>query len=298
MTNWLRAHVFIVVALGLTGAAEANAACTPPHVLTNGTVADASEVMENFDAVAACADAADNAAVKPSGTPSSGSIAVFASNKTVGSGNLTGDVTTSGSTTTTLAPSGVTPGTYTNATIAVDAKGRVTSAASGSGGGGQGAGLIQIQAITADGTSPSVVFSNIPQVFQDLVLTVVGQSETGAVNLHAYANGDTNDANYEHFTWNRWGVSGGPPRIATFPGLSVGAGFSIPVRTEFLAYASSVWMKDGMSEFSYRESAHFFNALYAWKWKNTAPITQLELKMIGSDIAAGTIFVLYGRGSL
>lgn len=50
---------------------------------------------------------------------------------------LTGDVTTSaGAVATTLANSGVTAGTYTLATVTVDAKGRVTSASSGSVSGG------------------------------------------------------------------------------------------------------------------------------------------------------------------
>lgn len=40
----------------LFGTVAAKAQCTVPNQLTNGQAADASEVMENFDAVAGCAD--------------------------------------------------------------------------------------------------------------------------------------------------------------------------------------------------------------------------------------------------
>jgi hypothetical protein len=70
------------------------AQCALPNQLTNGQAADASQVMQDFSAVADCADAA----VKPSGAPVSGNLTVFAGPKAIASGDLSGDCSTSGTT--------------------------------------------------------------------------------------------------------------------------------------------------------------------------------------------------------
>lgn len=64
----------------------ASAQCSVPHTLANGQVADASQVMDNFNTVAGCAEES----VKPTGTPQTGSIAVFSSDQTIAGGNLSG----------------------------------------------------------------------------------------------------------------------------------------------------------------------------------------------------------------
>lgn len=128
----ITAATFATAAIFL--ATPAFADCTVPHVLTNGQVADATQVMANFNAVAGCLDTA----VTVTGTPQTGAIAVFSGNEALSGGNLTGDVTTTGGTATTLSNTGVTAGTYTNATIMVDSKGRISGASSGTAGEGVG----------------------------------------------------------------------------------------------------------------------------------------------------------------
>lgn len=120
------------------------ASCPVPNTISNGQVADATAVMGNFTSVGDCA-------VSTTGSPTGGGLTIFSGSKSVTNGNLTGDVTTSGSAVTTLSPSGVTPGIYTGATITVDAKGRVTSA-SNMGPSGVAPGTYQNSTITVDAT--------------------------------------------------------------------------------------------------------------------------------------------------
>lgn len=288
---------YFTAAVTILSPSLANAACYVPHSLANGQVADASKVMDNFDAVAECVDDAANAAVTPSGTPVTGQVTVFSGSKSITGGNLTGDVSTSGGTVTALSATGVTPGTYSSATIAVDAKGRITAAANGTGSAGQ-PWLVLIADQVADGTSGTLTFTSIPQLYRDLIVVINGQSVNSVQELIVYANGDTNNGNYRNFTWNRFGNGTvAAPRIGTFPGLNIPSpGTSAQFEATFIGYSSTAWKKNALSNAQYEDTPNYFRNIFEWKWNNTAAITQLTFTIPSGNIANGTTFSLYGRG--
>lgn len=85
------------------------------------------------------------------GSGTSGQITDWTGSGTIGAGNLSGDVTTSGTLATTLATVNSNIGTFTNATITVNAKGLITAASSGSGGGSSAFPLTVSGTVTSGG---------------------------------------------------------------------------------------------------------------------------------------------------
>jgi hypothetical protein len=86
------------------------------------------------------------------GAPAAGNLARFSGPTSVTSGDLTGDVTTAGGLSTTLANTGVAAGAYTCANVTFDAKGRAVAAANGACG-GSGSPPVLVQSAGVKGTT-------------------------------------------------------------------------------------------------------------------------------------------------
>ncbi|MDP2129899.1 MAG: hypothetical protein Q8J79_03400 [Erythrobacter sp.] len=254
--------------------------CTVPNTLVNGQVADATDVMENFNAVANCVDSARGDTVTHEGTPATGEIAVFASPTGITGGNLTGDVTTSGSTATELAASGVTPGTYYNATVTVDAKGRVTFVESGPLGAGSGTlaftTLFNEPAYTLPaGTSTIIDVSTANEVM--IIGHLITKSASGTINIQFSVDGGATWVSTNVYLVDistAGAVGGSNPAIITSSSTSLARSFSLHVPN----------LKSATPKPFFGNRSGFFN--------NPAPITHVRIYTTAGNITGGSLTVL------
>lgn len=155
--------------------------------------------------------------------------------------------------------------------------------------------------VTLSSAQSSVVFSNIPQTYRDLYVTMQTGISSGGENVRMSLNSDTNGANYTLVTLS------GNGSTATASLQTSEATYGLSRRTDSSSYAGTslilsktIWLFDYSSTNKHKTSLFRSGLATAGvdlgvtRWASNQAITSITFDMWSSTFLAGSTFTLYG----
>jgi hypothetical protein len=151
-------------------------------------------------------------------------------------------------------------------------------------------GMTELATVTLSANSTSIIFSNIPNTFRDLV--VQGQAAAGQ-NTYIILNGDGTNASYSSKT-----MYGEASTISsTFNNdaraISLDQSPNTAFKIEIFSYAKT----DRHTQIISQSGAIGIVRTFGVRWKNTAAVNSVRLNpQSGYPFLAGSTFSIYGVG--
>jgi hypothetical protein len=159
---------------------------------------------------------------------------------------------------------------------------------------------VPLSSVTLSTAQSQVTFSNIPQIYTDLVLVCNTGATTGAPEIYVQVNGDTG-TNYSYTILYGTGTAAGSTRVSSYTSMRIAyyspatttLGQQVSI-TNFQNYTNSTTYKTVLTRSS--GATNGVDAIVGL-WRNTAAISAITIAPSGSTFLAGSTFSLYGIGA-